>query len=72
MPVSELEKNPERNISTTRMVNSIPSGASFKAGIDLVCGSGFHLEEKAELEQVPKAGLCVVLGAVQDQLQHHF
>ena len=53
MPVSELEKNPERKISVTRMEKSIPSGASFKAGSCLVGNSGFYLEEKAELGQVP-------------------
>jgi len=40
MPVSELEKNPERKISATRMEKSIPSGASFKAGLDLVNDNG--------------------------------
>lgn len=72
MPVSELEKNPERKISATRMEKSNPSGASFKAGLDLVVESVGHLEEKAGLEQVPEVGLCGYLGALQYQFQHQF
>jgi hypothetical protein len=72
MPVSELEKKPERKISATRMEKSNPSGASFKADSDLVGESGCYLEEKAELEQVPKVCLCGYLRAVQYQFQHQF
>jgi len=51
MPVSELEKNPERKISAASMEKSKPSGASFKAVLDLGGDNVLHLEEKAEWEQ---------------------
>lgn len=52
MPVSELEKKPERMISAARIEKSKPSGASFNAGEDLLWNNGCYLEEKAEWGQV--------------------
>ena len=73
MLVSALEKNAEKMISAARMEKSKPSGASFKAGSDLVGESGFHLEEKAESGQALWAGLCFyLLPTVQYQLQYKF
>ena len=46
MPVSALEKNPERKISAARIEKSKPSGASFNAGLNLVGSVAFYLEEK--------------------------
>ena len=34
MPVSELEKNPDMRISAARTAKRIPSGASFKTGVN--------------------------------------
>ena len=72
MLVSALEKNAERIISAARIEKSKPSGASFKAGMNLDVDSDFHLGEKAELEQVLGAGLRVYLPTVQNQLQYEF
>ena len=52
MPVSELEKKPERMISAARIEKSKPSGASFNAGEDLLWNNVFYLEEKAQWGQV--------------------
>jgi hypothetical protein len=46
MPVSELEKKPERRMRAARTENRIPSGASFKGGSDLLLLSRGYLEEK--------------------------
>ena len=70
MPVSELEKNPERKISATRIEKSKPSGASFNADLDLVENGAFYLEEKGFPGQVPSAR--ALSGPVQNQLQHQF
>jgi hypothetical protein len=51
MPVSALEKNAEQKRSAARIENSKPSGASFKAVLDLGGDNVLHLEEKAEWEQ---------------------
>ena len=64
MPVSELEKNPERKISAARMEKSKPSGASFNAGLDLVGNVAFYLEEKEDFGQVPWAGLSHISGSM--------
>lgn len=72
MAVSAAEKNPESMISAARMENSKPSGASFKAGVDLVGESGTYLEEKAESEQALLLGRSSRLPALQYQLQHEF
>ena len=53
MPVSELEKKPERRISAARIEKSRPSGASFKRGLNPVCKEIAYLEEKARVGQVP-------------------
>jgi hypothetical protein len=66
MPVSALEKNPERIMSVTRMEKSNPSGASFNAGLNLVGNIGFYLEEKAESGQAPQLALGGYLNAVQN------
>ena len=54
MPVSELEKKPERIISAARTEKSRPSGASFKSGVNPVYVQIAYLEEKARWEQAPK------------------
>ena len=51
MPVSELEKKPERTMSAARTEKSRPSGASFNAGVNPVLDKSTHLEEKARWEQ---------------------
>ena len=70
MPVSEPEKKPERITSPARMKKSKPSGASFKAGLDLGGGSGFYLEEKVRYGQALRRGLCAYLRTMQYQLQN--
>ena len=65
MPVSALEKNAERMIRAVRIENSKPSGASFKAGMDLLSDVGFYLEEKAESGQDWWQGLYSGLSPVQ-------
>ena len=72
MLVSALEKNAEHRISAARMEKSKPSGASFKAGVDLVGESGTHLEEKAESEQAFAVGLFLHLPSMQYQFQYEF
>jgi hypothetical protein len=57
MLVSALEKNAEEKMSAARMENSKPSGASFKAGLNLGLDNGHYLEEKAEREQALWIGL---------------
>ena len=57
MLVSALEKNAEQMISAARIEKSKPSGASFKAGLDLGGDSGFYLEEKVESGQALWLGL---------------
>ena len=47
MPVSELEKKPERSMSAARTEKSRPSGASFKEGVNPVYVMKRYLEEKA-------------------------
>ena len=64
MPVSELEKNPERKISAARMEKSKPSGASFNAGLDLVGNVALYLEEKGDLGQAPWVGLRGTSGSL--------
>ena len=56
MLVSALEKNAEQKISAARMENSKPSGASFKAGLDLGGDSDLYLEEKVEWGQALEVG----------------
>jgi len=46
MLVSELEKKPEKTMSAARIEKSKPSGASFKAGLDLQGRKSAYLEEK--------------------------
>jgi hypothetical protein len=70
MLVSALEKNAEQKISAARIENNKPSGASFKAVLDLGGGSDCHLEEKVDRGQVFRPALCVDLIALQDQLQY--
>ncbi len=72
MPVSAPEKKPERMTSAARMKKSKPSGASFKAGLDLGENSDFYLEEKAVMGQALWLGLFIFLRTVQYQLQHKF
>ena len=65
MPVSELEKKPERMISAARIEKSKPSGASFNAGEDLLWNNGGILKKK------PCGGKCYDAScSVQHQLQH--
>jgi len=47
MPVSELEKKPERSISAASTEKRRPSGASFNAGVNPELGEKAYLEEKA-------------------------
>ncbi len=46
MPVSELEKKPERKMSAARTEKSRPSGASFNAGVNPLESEKAYLEEK--------------------------
>jgi hypothetical protein len=46
IPVSELEKKPESRIRTTKTEYRRPSGASFKAGMNLWHVWVGYLEEK--------------------------
>ena len=59
MAVSALEKKAERMTSAARIENSIPSGASFKAGLNLVDKTDRYLEEKLSAEQVPVCFLAM-------------
>ena len=51
MPVSELEKKPEKIMRAARMDKRRPSGASFKRWFGSVCSDALYLEEKAGWEQ---------------------
>lgn len=51
MPVSELEKNPDKRMSATNTENKRPSGASFKSGVNSMAGKRAYLEEKSSREQ---------------------
>jgi hypothetical protein len=48
MPVSELEKKPDKNMSATSTESKRPSGASFKSGVNPVKGESRYLEEKLQ------------------------
>ena len=72
MLVSALEKNAEQKISAARMENSKPSGASFKACLNLGRDNGFYLEEKAEWGQALWLFLYAYLTTAQYQLQYEF
>jgi hypothetical protein len=54
MPVSELEKKPERIMSAARTEKSRPSDTSFNAGVNPVLDKKAYLEEKAQPEQAPR------------------
>ena len=56
MPVSALEKNAEQKISAARIENSKPSGASFKAGLNLGGDNVLYLEEIVEWGQALEVG----------------
>jgi len=47
MPVSELEKKPERSIRAASTEKRRPSGASFNEGVNPEYGERVYLEEKA-------------------------
>ncbi len=51
MPVSELEKKPERRMSAARTEKRRPSGASFNAGVNPECEVRAYLEEKPQWGQ---------------------
>jgi hypothetical protein len=51
MPVSELEKNPDKRMSATNTENKRPSGASFNAGVNPIICEKSYLEEKRPREQ---------------------
>jgi hypothetical protein len=57
--VSALEKKAERMTSRARIENNKPSGASFKAGLNLVEKSDRHLVEKPAAEQAPLSFLAM-------------
>lgn len=74
MPVSELEKNPDKRMSATRTENKRPSGASFNAGVNLITERRRYLEEKPWRGQALDCGLTVVHcgpNSDQNQLQYH-
>lgn len=51
MPVSELEKNPDKRMSAASTEKRRPSGASFKLFVKPFCGMRRYLEEKTRWRQ---------------------
>jgi len=68
MPVSELEKKPDKKIRTTRMVERRPSGASFKS---VVCSQNYFGRSSCK----KKCWMATILGtflSVQNNFQYQF
>jgi hypothetical protein len=64
MPVSELEKKPERRMSAARTEKRRPSGASFNAGVNPKREVRTYLEEKPQWGQARRYNRSIAVSRV--------